>query len=57
MQQNSDSKHTANTTKDYVRYVTYVLGWPSQSPDLYSTEHAFNLLKKRLKGEPPKTNN
>ena len=29
------------------------LDWPSQSPDLNPMEHAFHLLKRRLKSELP----
>ena len=35
MQQDNDPKHTANTTKDFIREKKWkVLDWPSQSPDL-----------------------
>ncbi len=30
-----------------------ILQWPSQSPDLNPTEHAFHLLKTKLKAERP----
>ncbi len=31
----------------------YILQWPSQSPDLNPIEHAFHLLKTKLKAERP----
>ena len=52
MQQDNDPKHTAKTTKEFIRGKKWkVLDWLSQSPDRNPTDHAFYLLKRRLKEE------
>ena len=54
MQEDNDPKHTAKTTKVFIRVrKRKVLEWPSQSADLNPIEHAFYLLKRKLKGETP----
>uniref|UniRef100_A0A8C5LTA8 Transposase n=1 Tax=Leptobrachium leishanense TaxID=445787 RepID=A0A8C5LTA8_9ANUR len=55
VQMDNDPKHTAKATKEFLKGQKWnVMQWPSQSLDLNPIEHAFHLLKTKLKGKCPK---
>lgn len=54
VQMDNDPKHTAKATQEFFKEKKWnILQWPSQSPDLNPIEHAFHLLKAKLKAERP----
>ncbi len=54
VQMDDDPKHTAKATQEFLKVKKWIiLQWPSQSPDLNPIEHAFHLLKTKLKTERP----
>ncbi len=55
VQMDNDPKHTGKATKEFLKGKKWtVMQWPSPSPDLNLIEHAFYLLKTKLKGKCPK---
>ncbi|KAG2462898.1 TCB1 transposase, partial [Polypterus senegalus] len=54
IQMDNDPKHTAKATQEFIKAKKWkILEWPSQSPDLNPIEHAFHLLKTKLRTERP----
>ena len=52
VQIDNDPQHTGKATKEFFKAKKWnVMQWPNQSPDLNPIEHAFHLLKKKLKGK------
>lgn len=49
-----DSNHTAKPTREFLKEKKWdILQWPGQSPDLCPLDHAFQLLKLKVKTERP----
>ncbi len=49
-----DPNHSAKATQEFLKVKQWnILQWPSHSPDLNPIEHAFHLLKTKLKAERP----
>ena len=47
-------KHTAKATQEPLKTKKWnILQWPSQSPGINATKHAFHLLKTTLKAKRP----
>ncbi len=54
LQVDNDPKHTEKATEEFLKVKKWIiLQWASQSPDLNLIEHAFHLLKTKLKAERP----
>ncbi|KAF2359847.1 Transposase Tc1-like [Trinorchestia longiramus] len=53
-QQDNDSKHTANETKEWLRMKKInILEWPSQSPDMNLIENLWRELKLKIQKRAP----
>ncbi len=54
VQVDNGPKHTAKATQEFLKVKKWIIRqWPSQSPDLNLIEHAFHVLKTKLKAERP----
>ncbi len=56
IEMNNDPKHTAKTTQEFLKVIVEkwnIVQWLNQSPDFNPIEHAFPLLKTKLKAERP----
>lgn len=53
LQIDNDLKHTTKATQELLKKKWHVLQWMNQSPDLHPIDHAFHLLKPKLKAERP----
>ncbi len=58
VQMDDDPKHTAEATKEFLKVKKWnILQWPSRYPDFNPFEHAFHLLKTKLKADPQRHTN
>ncbi len=54
VQEDNDPKHKAKASQQFLKVKKWnILQWPNQSPDFNPIEHAFHLLKTKLKAERP----
>ena len=53
VQMDNDPKHTVKATQELSRAKKWNIQYPSQSPELKPNDHAFHLLKTKLRPERP----
>ena len=54
VQMDNDPKHTVKATQELPKAKKWnILQWPNQLPDLNPAEHAYHLLKTKLRAERP----
>ncbi|XP_069798460.1 transposable element Tc1 transposase [Narcine bancroftii] len=56
LQQDNDPKHAAKATNFFKAKNWKILEWPNQSPNLNPIEHAFHMLKRKVKETSSRTN-